>query len=106
MPAAAGGGLGSCIMGGLATGECLVPAWWGEALAHNFMDGDRNAADIMAPPVDPLNNASDDMGGADFGIAHTHGQNFVHRNLAIVTENNWYAYLTSQNNLTSQSEWL
>lgn len=68
--APAGGGLGSGIMGGLATGAALGAGMVaGEALAHHFMDGNRNAADSVTPPADPLNTASDDMGGTDFGIA-------------------------------------
>jgi hypothetical protein len=66
-----GGGLGSGIVGGLATGAAVGAGMVaGEALMHHFADGNR-------PQVNPTplignnswNTASDDMGGADFGIA-------------------------------------
>ena len=43
----------------------------GEALAHHFMDGGHNeVSNNVAPVADTWgNNASDNMGGADFGIA-------------------------------------
>jgi hypothetical protein len=67
-----GGGIGSGIMGGLATGAAVgVGMVAGEALAHRFMDGGRNEAHNVPPPVaDTSNNASNyDMGGSDFGIS-------------------------------------
>lgn len=67
----AGGGMGSGIMGGLATGAAVgVGMVAGEALAHHFMDGGH-----AAPAADntwggaPGNLAQDNMGGTDFGIA-------------------------------------
>ena len=65
-----GGGMGSGIMGGLATGAAVgVGMVAGEALAHRFMDGGHSSA---APVADNSwgNNASDNMGGSDFGIAN------------------------------------
>ena len=75
-----GGGLGSSIMGGLATGAAVgagIAA--GEALVHHFTDGDRagsNAANA-APRNDIVYDQpntrddmlrNDDMGGSDFGL--------------------------------------
>ena len=66
----AGGGIGSGIMGGLATGAAVgVGMVAGEALAHRFMDGNRSGTDTAAPAADSWGNASNDVGGADFGIA-------------------------------------
>ena len=66
----AGGGIGSGIMGGLATGAAVgVGMVAGEALAHHFMDGGRNDTNNVAPVADSWGNSSNDMGGADFGIA-------------------------------------
>ena len=67
----AGGGIGSGIMGGLATGAAVgVGMVAGEALAHRFMDGGHNEVSNVAPVADTWgNNVSDNMGGADFGIA-------------------------------------
>lgn len=69
-----GGGMGSGIMGGLATGAAVgVGMVAGEALAHHFMDGGRGEASNAAPVADSWGNssgnASNNMGGADFGIA-------------------------------------
>jgi len=72
---AAGGGFGGGIMGGLATGAAVgVGMVAGEALAHRFMDGGHNDAGHMAnnnaaPATDSWGGSSNDMGGADFGIA-------------------------------------
>ena len=68
----AGGGIGSGIMGGLATGAAVgVGMVAGEALAHHFMDSGRGDASNVAPaPVaDSWASSSDNLGGADFGIA-------------------------------------
>ncbi|MFA6921460.1 MAG: tetratricopeptide repeat protein [Gallionella sp.] len=68
MGQAPAGGMGSGIMGGLATGAAVgVGMVAGEALAHHFMDGGHSApvADAWADSSMPSNN----MGGADFGIA-------------------------------------
>ena len=71
------GGMGSGIMGNLATGAALgAGVVAGEALMHHFIDGDKNNV-IPEPPhhdTSPWNAPSnisenDDMGGTDFGIA-------------------------------------
>lgn len=65
-----GGGMGSGIMGGLATGAAVgVGMVAGEALAHHFMDGGSSAPAGSAPVADSWGGSSDNMGGADFGIA-------------------------------------
>jgi hypothetical protein len=64
----AGGGMGSGIMGGLATGAAVgVGMVAGEALAHHFMDG--NNANTASAATDSWGNTPNDMGGTDFGIA-------------------------------------
>ena len=69
-PAPASGGIGSSIMSGLATGAAVgAGIVAGEALAHHFMDGNRNEASPVSPVADSWNSSSDNMGGADFGIA-------------------------------------
>lgn len=67
--APAGGGIGSSIVSGLATGVAVgAGVVAGEALAHHFMDGNRNAA--PAPVADGWgSSSSNNMGGADFGVA-------------------------------------
>ena len=64
----AGGGLGSSIVGGLATGAAVGAGMVaGEALAHHFLDGDNTQAATNA--VQPANFVqNDDMGGNDFGL--------------------------------------
>jgi hypothetical protein len=71
------GGMGSGIMGGLATGATLgAGVVAGEALLHRIIDGNKNNV-IPEPPlnaVSPWNTSSNmtennDMGGTDFGIA-------------------------------------
>jgi len=71
------GGVGSGIMGNLATGAALgAGVVAGEALMHHFIDGDKNNV-IPEPPhhdTSPWSTPSsvsenDDMGGTDFGIA-------------------------------------
>jgi len=73
----AAGGMGSGIMGNLATGAALgAGVVAGEALMHHFIDGDKNNI-IPEPPrhdTSPWSTPSnisenDDMGGNDFGIA-------------------------------------
>jgi hypothetical protein len=65
-----GGGMGSGIMGGLATGAAVgVGMVAGEALAHHFMDGGRSDLANAAPVADSWGGSADNMGGADFGIA-------------------------------------
>lgn len=64
-----GGGMGSGIMGGLATGAAVGAGMVaGEALAHHFMDGS-SAGSGVAPLADSWSDSSNNMGGADFGIA-------------------------------------
>lgn len=64
-----GGGMSSGIMGGLATGAAVgVGMVAGEALAHHFMDGS-SAGSGVAPLADSWSDSSNNMGGADFGIA-------------------------------------
>ena len=71
------GGMGSGIMGSLATGAALgAGVVAGEALMHHFIDGDKNNG-ISEPPrhdaspwSTPSNTSeNDDMGGNDFGVA-------------------------------------
>lgn len=68
--APAGGGLGSSIVSGLATGAAVGAGMVaGEALVHHFMDGGKSGADATVPASDSRDSSSDNMGGADFGIA-------------------------------------
>jgi hypothetical protein len=75
---AAGGGFGSQVLGGLATGAAVgAGVVAGEALMHHFMDGNKSSSNagqafantgfdnIPDLPSTPLN----DMGGNDFGIS-------------------------------------
>lgn len=69
------GGMGSGIMGSLATGAALGAGMVaGEALMHHFTDGDRSNNGFINE-AHANNNVSnntlnqDDMGGSDFGIA-------------------------------------
>ncbi len=67
----AGGGLGSSIVGGLATGAAVGAGMVaGEALAHHFLDGDNaQAAQAATSAVQPAQFVqNDDMGGNDFGL--------------------------------------
>lgn len=78
-PADAGPGLGSRVMGGLATGAAVGAGMVaGEALMHRFLD--KNDAPASPKPLtsapNPLDlgtpvigNDLDDMGGTDFGIS-------------------------------------
>ena len=71
------GGMGSGIMGSLATGAAMgAGVVAGEALMHHFTDRDKNNAisESSVPDTSPWNTTSnmsdnDDMGGTDFGIA-------------------------------------
>jgi len=73
------GGMGSGIMGSLATGAAMgAGVVAGEALMHHFIDRDKNNAisESPVPDTSPWNKTSnvsdnDDMGGADFGIEDT-----------------------------------
>lgn len=70
VPPQGGGGLGSSIVGGLATGAAVGAGMVaGEAIAHHFLDGDerRRADNTLPNGEDRL--ANDDMGGSDFGIS-------------------------------------
>lgn len=83
-PAAAQPGLGSRVLGGLATGAAVGAGMVaGEALMHRFMDG-RDKAVSPSPAATPARGADDippgldlgtpmldgdDMGGTDFGVS-------------------------------------
>ena len=70
--APAAGGMGSGIMGGLATGAALGAGMVaGQALMHRFTDGDRGNSTAPAQSGNNWNPepAPNDMGGNDFGIA-------------------------------------
>ena len=71
MATQSGGGLGSTIMSGLATGAAVgVGMVAGEALMHHFTDGDHNNSGLINSAQ--ANNElvdQNDMGGTDFGIA-------------------------------------
>lgn len=72
-------GLGSQMLGGLATGAAVgAGVVAGEALMHHFLDGNSGTAHAAQPTVTPFQNFDpspnmpnllDDMGGNDFGIA-------------------------------------
>ena len=73
-----GSGIGSNIMGGLATGAAVgAGIVAGEALMHRFTDRDRDAGsnsnhvnyDAPAPAAAPDQSLLDDMGGTDFGVS-------------------------------------
>jgi len=77
----AGGGMGSGLMGNLATGAALgAGVVAGEALMHHFIDGDHNNPSTQnqqpdhSPWSSPDNTAKNtssndyDMGGNDFGV--------------------------------------
>ena len=69
LPSTGGGGLGSSIVGGLATGAAVGAGMVaGEALVHHFLDGNRHEGQPYQPPVDNGFVPRDDMGGSDFGI--------------------------------------
>ncbi len=71
------GGMGSGIMGSLATGAAMgAGVVAGEALMHHFIDGDKNnsVAEPQFHDASPWETSSDisdndDMGGTDFGIS-------------------------------------
>jgi hypothetical protein len=73
----AAGGMGSGIMGSLATGAAMgAGVVAGEALMHHFIDGDNNKvvpehdnSDWTSASNDNDLNANDDIGGIDFGVA-------------------------------------
>jgi hypothetical protein len=65
------GGIGSGIMGGLATGAAVGAGMVaGEALAHRFTEGHGGSiTSPTGPSSEQASLASDNMGGADFGVA-------------------------------------
>jgi len=66
----AGGGMGSGIMGSLATGAAIgAGVVAGEALMHHFTDGNRHTAIDTPSTREDWASAGDDLGGNDFGIA-------------------------------------
>ncbi|OIQ98535.1 hypothetical protein GALL_193580 [mine drainage metagenome] len=71
MPMPSSSGLGSGILGGLATGAALGAGMVaGEALMHHFTDGEHsNNNNFMND--DPVNNSfsTNDLGGSDFGVS-------------------------------------
>ncbi|BBP04262.1 hypothetical protein TPL01_20460 [Sulfuriferula plumbiphila] len=68
--APAGGGIGSSIVSGLATGAAVGAGMVaGEALVHHFMDGNKSGTNSAVTASDSPDSSSDNMGGADFGIA-------------------------------------
>jgi hypothetical protein len=67
-PASPVGGMGSGILGGLATGAALgAGVVAGEALAHRLGGG--TSGQPVPPGSDPGQSMPDDMGGNDFGIS-------------------------------------
>ena len=72
----ASGGMGSGILGSLATGAAVgAGIVAGEALMHKVFDGNSGSSHgADAPTFQPIDNSpalgnSDDMGGSDFGIS-------------------------------------
>jgi len=64
-----GGGLGSTVVGGLASGLAVgAGVVAGEELAHHFLDGDRREGVAAAPPAQVEPPVNGDMGGSDFGV--------------------------------------
>lgn len=77
---AGGGGLGSQMLGGLATGAAVgAGVIAGEALMHRFLDDGEHRDLARSQAVDlprfdpPQADASDDMGGQDFGLRDAGG---------------------------------
>lgn len=72
---AQGPGLGSRVMGGLATGAAVgAGVVAGEALMHHFMDGKDTHPQSLVPkePAPSIqDNSLNDMGGSDFGVSDT-----------------------------------
>jgi len=64
------GGMGSGIMGGLATGAALgVGMVAGEALMHHFTDGNSGNGPMNDAYANNAQDNNNDMGGSDFGVA-------------------------------------
>jgi hypothetical protein len=73
-PAAPSAGMGSGILGGLATGAAVgAGIVAGEALMHRMVDGGDHRANPLAPQNNDWDNSAGqsqyDMGGNDFGVA-------------------------------------
>ena len=84
-----GGGMGSGIMGGLATGAAVgVGMVAGEALAHHFMDGNNPGINTASAVPDSWGNTPNDMGGTDFGITDNSTWDDT-SNIADVGGNDW-----------------
>ena len=65
-----GGGLGSTVVGGLASGLAVgAGVVAGEELAHHFLDGARREGVAAAPPAQAEPPVNGDMGGSDFGMS-------------------------------------
>ncbi len=71
MAPTAGGGMGSGLMGSLATGAALGAGMVaGEALMHHFTDGEHSSNGLINDAQASNNSLNqDDMGGSDFGVA-------------------------------------
>lgn len=69
--APAGGGMGSALLGGLATGAAVgAGVVAGEALAQHFMGGHHGDGSPPAPLAgEAPSSLPNDMGGTDFGVA-------------------------------------
>ena len=66
----AAGGMGSGILGGLATGAAVGAGMVaGEALMHHFTDSGNAHAAPMPAPAENWSAPPDDMGGGDFGVS-------------------------------------
>jgi hypothetical protein len=64
------GGMGSGIIGGLATGAAIGAGMVaGEALMHHFTDGERPQGNVAPPPAGNFDALPNDMGGSDFGVS-------------------------------------
>jgi len=66
------GGIGSGILGGLATGAAVGAGMVaGEALMHHFTEGNRQEVNQqpLTAPKDDWGSAPDDLGGSDFGVS-------------------------------------
>ena len=89
-PAQQSGGLGSSIMGGLATGAAVGAGMVaGEALMHHFTDGGHAEANTSVPPQqDAWASTSNDMGGQDFGITDNSSWNDS-SDMADIGGNDW-----------------
>ena len=75
MAAPSGGGLGSSIMGGLATGAAVGAGMVaGEALMRHFTDPQRGAPPVANPGLGSAwELPADDLGGTDFGVTDAGG---------------------------------